>query len=167
MLHEIIRNRYSPRSFSDEIIDNKTVHSLFEAARWSPSSMNEQPWRFIVSTKDDPDNFRKMLSVLNDTNREWAKNAYLLILIVTRLQNSKNNQLNRFALYDAGQTAAWLTMQASHMGLFVRQMGGFNADRAREIFEIPEEFITVTVMAEGYKGNINDLPLLLGREKML
>jgi len=158
MLNEIIKNRHSPRSFSDEAVNNEILKSLFEAARWSPSSMNEQPWRFIVAAKDNPDSFRKMLSVLNDTNREWAKKAYLLILVTTKLRNSKNNQLNRYALYDAGQAAAWLTMQASHMGIYIRQMGGFNADRAGEIFEIPEDFVPVTVMAAGYKGNINDLP---------
>lgn len=158
MLNDIIKNRYSPRAFSEEKINSKTLHSLFESARWSPSSMNEQPWRFIIAAKDNPENFGKMLSVLKDTNREWAENAYLLILTITKLRNSKNNQLNRFALYDAGQAVAYLTMQASYMGLFVRQMGGFNTDRARDLFNIPEDFLPLTVMAAGYKGEINDLP---------
>ncbi len=164
MLHEIIKNRYSPRSFSKEKIDTKTLLGLFEAARWSPSSMNEQPWRFIISTSDDTNNFYKMVSLLNDNNKLWAMKAPLLILTITKLRNSLNNQLNKFAFYDAGQAAAYLTMQAAHMGLFVRQMGGFNSERAREIFDIPDDFIPVTVVALGYKGDLNDLPPVL-REK--
>lgn len=158
MLHEIIKDRYSPRSFSKEKIDIKALLSLFEAARWSPSSMNEQPWRFIISTRDDTDNFNKMMSVLNDTNKVWAVNAPLLILTITKLRNSKNNQLNKYAFYDAGQAVAYLTMQAAHMGLFVRQMGGFNSELAQEIFNIPDDYIPVTLIAAGHKGDVNDLP---------
>lgn len=164
MIHEIIKKRYSPRSFSKDKIDNDIILSLFEAARSSPSSMNEQPWRYIISTSDDAVNFNKMLSVLNDSNRIWAMNAPLLILALTKLRNTKNNQLNMYAYYDAGQAAAYLTMQAVHMGLYVRQMGGFNKERAREIFEIPDDFMPVTVIAAGYKGDGEELPAVL-REK--
>ena len=160
MLNDIIKKRYSTRSFAGRNIDADVLLSLFEAARWSPSSMNEQPWRFIISTKEDPVNFSRMLSVLSESNRLWARNAPLLILTISKIR-SRNNGINRFALYDTGQAVAYLTMQASHLGLFVRQMGGFDSDRAREIFEIPDDFLPVTVMAAGYKGEIKDLPPLL------
>lgn len=161
MIHEIIAKRYSPRSFSKDKIDKDIILSLFEAARWSPSSMNEQPWRYIISTSDDAVNFNKMLSVLNDSNKIWAMNAPLLILTLTKLRNTKNNQLNMYAYYDAGQAAAYLTMQATHMGLYVRQMGGFNKERARGIFEIPDDFMPVTVIAAGYKSDGDELPVIL------
>ncbi len=161
MLNKIIRERYSTRSFTEEKIDTKVLLSIFEAARCSPSSMNEQPWRFIIALKEDPEDFNKMLSVLNEANRLWAMKAPLLILTVSRLRSSKNNGINRFALYDTGQAAAYLTMQASHMGLFVRQMGGFDVQRTRDIYEIPDDFLPVTVTAVGYKGEVKDLPPLL------
>ncbi len=165
MLNEIIKKRYSTRSFANEKIDKEVLLSLFEAARWSPSSMNEQPWRFIIAVKEDRSSFNKMLSVLSESNREWAGNAPLLILTVSRIRSSRKNGINRYALYDTGQAAAYLTMQASHSGLYVRQMGGFDAERAREIFEIPDDFLPVTVTAVGYKGKVKDLsPLLQEKE---
>ena len=161
MLQEIIKNRYSTRSFSNEKIDPEVLRSLFEAARWSPSSMNEQPWRFIIALREDEDTFNKMLYVLNDNNRLWAMNAPLIILTASKLRFTKNNQLNKSSLYDAGQAMAYLTMQAYHMGLFARQMGGFNAEKAKEIFAIPDEFIPLTVTAIGYKGKPENLPPVL------
>lgn len=164
MLHELIKNRYSTRAFAPDKIDTEILQSLFEAARWAPSSMNEQPWRFILALKDDPESFNKMLSLLNDTNRIWAIKAPLIILTTTKLRFTKNNQMNNFALYDAGQAMAYLTMQAYHMGLFARQMGGFNSEKAKEVFAIPDDFVPVTITAIGKKGDVNNLPELV-REK--
>ncbi len=163
-MHELIKNRYSTRAFAPDKIDTEILQSLFEAARWAPSSMNEQPWRFILALKDDPESFNKMLSLLNDTNRIWAIKAPLIILTTTKLRFTKNNQMNNFALYDAGQAMAYLTMQAYHMGLFARQMGGFNSEKAKEVFAIPDDFVPVTITAIGKKGDVNNLPELV-REK--
>ncbi len=164
MLHELIKNRYSTRAFAPDKIDTEILLSLFEAARWAPSSMNEQPWRFIVALNDDTESFNKMLSILNDTNRIWAIKAPLIILTTTKLRFTKNNQMNNFALYDAGQAMAYLTMQAYYMGLFARQMGGFNSEKAKEVFAIPDDFVPVTITAIGKKGDVNTLPELV-REK--
>src|SRR5580658_9961256 len=101
-VHELIRNRWSPRAFADKPVDHKVLASLFEAARWAPSSSNEQPWVYLVATKDNPEDFAKMLSVLVEFNAGWAKNAQVLILAVSRLKFQGNGNPNRNAFYDTG-----------------------------------------------------------------
>ena len=157
MIHDILKNRYSPRAFSDKKIENEKIISILEAARWAPSSSNEQPWRFIIAEKSDTDNHQKIVDVLSDGNKSWAKNAPLLILSITKLV-SRNNKINRYAYYDIGTAAAHITFQASVLGLYVRQMGGFNPDKARVLFNIPEMFAPVSVIAVGYKGEVLNLP---------
>jgi nitroreductase len=101
MVSKLIQKRYSPRSFSKDKIDKKILLNFFEAARLSPSSMNEQPWRFIISTSDDMANFDKMVSVLYESNKVSAVNAPFLILTLTKLRNNKNNKINMHAYFDA------------------------------------------------------------------
>ncbi len=158
MLHEIIKNRYSTRAFSDKVIDENKIISLFEAARWSPSSRNEQPWRFIAGTKEDQNTFNKIAGTLNPANKIWAVNAPLLILTVVKLTVNSTDQINKHALHDLGLAIANLTFQASALDLYVHQMGGFNQEQAREIFEIPGDYEPVTILAVGYKGNPDLLP---------
>lgn len=161
MLHEIIEKRYSPRAFADEAINDEQLISLLEAARWAPSSRNEQPWRFIVSRKEDQKNFRKLLETLKDTNKLWAENAAVLILTVAKLDSEFSHKPNIHALYDLGNSVAQLTFQATSMNLYIRQIGGFYEDKVRESFGIPENYSPVSVLAIGYKGDINVLPELL------
>ena len=158
MIHEILKNRYSTRAFSDRAIDNEKILSLFEAARWSPSSRNEQPWRFIVGTKEDQTTFNKIAGILNPTNLLWASKAPLLILTIAKLDINSAEQINRHAYHDLGLAIANLTFQASAFELYVHQMGGFDQQRARDIFKIPANYDPVTVLAVGYKGNLELLP---------
>ena len=158
MIHDILKNRYSTRAFSDRAIDNEKILSLFEAARWSPSSRNEQPWRFIVGTKEDQTTFNKIAGILNPTNLLWASKAPLLILTIAKLDINSAEQINRHAYHDLGLANANLTFQASAFELYVHQMGGFDQQRARDIFIIPANYDPVTVLAVGYKGNLELLP---------
>jgi nitroreductase len=158
MIHELLKKRYSTRAFADKSIEHEKIINLLEAARWSPSSMNGQPWRFIISSKLDTVNFNNLVGILNESNQIWAKNAAVLILTIANLDFDSAGQLNKHALYDLGNAVASLTFQATAMDLFVRQMGGFNADKARMVFSIPTGYEPVSVLALGYKGNPDALP---------
>src|SRR5579859_5521880 len=112
-VHELIQNRWSPRAFSDKPITAEVLRSLFEAARWAPSSNNEQPWAYIVATKDDPENFEKSLGALIEFNVNWAKKAPVLVIAVAQLAFAKNNAPNRNAQYDVGTASMQLSLEAT------------------------------------------------------
>jgi nitroreductase len=156
-LHELIRERWSPRAFADRGIEPQKVRSLLEAARWAPSSFNGQPWSYIVATKDEPEEFARLASCLVDGN-SWAKRAPLLLLAVAKTNFAHNGQPNRHAFHDVGMANENLVLQAAAMGLAVHQMAGFVVDRARELFQIPEGQEPATMLAVGYPGELNDLP---------
>ena len=157
-VHELIRKRWSPRAFADKPVPQDVLRSLFEAARWAASSFNDQPWSYLVATKDDDENYSKMLSVLMDMNAAWAKNAPVLVISVARRNFKHNNAPNRVALHDLGAANAQLTMEATSRGLVVHQMGGFHVDKARELFGIPEGWDPVSAIAIGYPGDPEALP---------
>lgn len=158
MIHEIIKSRYSTRAFSDRPIDQEKILSLFEAARWSPSSRNEQPWRFIIGLKEDQTTFNRIAGLLNPSNHVWASKAPVLILTIAKLNVSSTEHINKHALHDLGLAIANLTFQASAFDLYVHQMGGFDQVSAKQIFKIPDNFEPVTVLAVGYKGDPELLP---------
>lgn len=159
MLNEIIKKRISPRAFASIIPGEEQIHCLFEAARRAPSSRNEQPWRFIYATIDNKENHQKILEVLNDSNKLWAKNAPLLILTAAKLDSGlTGGQINRYAFHDVGLAVANLTFQANAYDMFVHQIGGFNTEKARILFDLPENFEPVSVLAVGYKGDPGTLP---------
>jgi nitroreductase len=158
MIHELLEKRYSPKAFNDKKIEQDTLIKLLEAARWSPSSMNEQPWRFIAGVKGEDDTYEKIYDTLVEGNKPWAKNAPVLILTVAANVYERNGQPNRHAGYDLGQAIANLTFQATAQDLYVHQMGGFSAQKAKELFDIPEGFTPMSVAALGHLGNAEDLP---------
>ena len=138
--------------------------ALFEAARRAPSAYNEQPWRFIVAAKDAPEDYARLLACLNEGNRKWAESAPVLIVSVAKLALDRNGRPNRHAWYDLGQATAALVAQATDLGLHAHQMGGFDRDRVRAEFGVPEGFEPVTALAIGYvgdeqPGDRNRLPL--------
>ena len=150
-VHELIRNRWSPRAFAEKPIAPDVLRSLFEAARWAPSSNNEQPWAYLVATRDDAD-FAKMLGVLVEFNAGWAKNAPVLALSVAHLKTQQGKP-NGVALHDVGSATAQLTFEANSRGLLVHQMAGFDAEKARQAFAIPADWQPVAAMALGYPGD--------------
>lgn len=157
-IHELLRQRYSPRAFSERTLDDEQLSSLFEAARWSPSCFNEQPWRFIVARRDNPDEFQAMLACLDEGNQPWAAHAAALFISVARTTFTHNDKPNRHAWYDLGQSVALLTVQAMSMGLYAHQMAGFDPDKARATYDIPAGFEPASAVALGHLGDPSALP---------
>lgn len=157
-INDLLRHRWSPRAFGDQPISQETLEALFEAARWAPSSSNYQPWAYILATKDDPEDFAKILSTLVEFNAGWAKNAPLLVLSVAQIKVPKDGTPNRHAFHDVGSATAQLTFEANSRGLLVHQMAGFDADKARDVFAIPPDWEAVAAMAIGYPGDPQSLP---------
>jgi nitroreductase len=165
-VHEIVRERWSPRAFSERAVAPDTLRSLFEAARWAPSSSNLQPWAYIVGTKDDKEDFEKVLSTLVEFNQGWAKNAPVLALSIAQVKNPKDGASNRWAFHDVGSASAQLTTEAHSRGLYVHQMAGLDPEKARKVFQIPEGWEAVAAIAIGYPGDPATLPEKL-REREL
>ncbi len=157
-IHELIRERWSPRAFSEKPIEERALRSLLEAARWAPSSFNEQPWRFIVARREDEREFARLLSCLSEGNQRWARHAAVLLLSVASTVFARNGKPNRHAFHDVGLAAAHLALQATALGIAVHPMAGFSCERARELYRIPEGFEPVAAIAAGYPGEPADLP---------
>ena len=155
---DVIKNRWSPRAFSDKPVPAEVLRSLFEAARWAPSSNNEQPWAYIVATKDDAENFEKALGALVEFNAGWAKKAPVLAIAVAQLAFAKNNAPNRNAQYDVGAASLQLSIEATARGLVVHQMAGFDPETAKEAYNIPQGWEPIAAMAIGYPGDASSLP---------
>jgi len=161
----VVLQRWSPRSFSDRAVSANDLKTVFEAARWAASSYNEQPWRFLVGRKGSQ-TYEKILSVLVELNQMWARTAPVLILGATRTKFAHNGADNPVALYDLGAAAATLCYQATALGLHTHQMAGFDRNRARKVFNVPEEYVFGAAMALGYQGEPSALsvPQMLQQE---
>lgn len=157
-IHELIAERWSPCVFDSRPVSEGDLRSLFEAARWAPSCFNEQPWNYIVATKDDPAEFERLLSCLNEKNQDWAKAAPVLAIGVISLRFKRNNKENRAAAHDLGLASANLSVEATSRGLYVHQMAGILPDRARELYHIPEDAAAWTGLAIGYKADPTTAP---------
>jgi nitroreductase len=157
-VHDLITERWSPRAFGDKPVAPDVLASLFEAARWAPSSSNEQPWAYIFATKDDAEDFAKLVSVLVPANVTWAQHAPVLALAVAKMAFEKSGAPNRNAQYDVGAASAWLTAEATTRGLFVHQMAGFDPDKACQVFAIPAGWEPIAAIAIGYPGDPDSLP---------
>jgi nitroreductase len=157
-IHELLVNRRSPRAFSDQPIEPEKLISLFEAARWAPSSANEQPWRFIVATKNDLRVFSSLADSLTESNRRWAERAPLLVLALAQSTYSKTGKTYHHSRYDLGQSVALLSVEATALGLAVHQMGGFDEVKAQQLLSIPAGFDPVVMLAVGYPDHPAMLP---------
>jgi nitroreductase len=157
-INKLLAERWSPYAFQDRSVSETDLCSLFEAARWSASSYNEQPWRYIVATKDNSEHFQQLLSCLVEGNQVWAKNAPVLALGVVSLKFARNQEDNRAAVHDLGLASGNLVLEATARGLCVHQMIGILPDKARELFDIPEGFEAWTGLAIGYQGDPMTLP---------
>lgn len=155
---KLLAERWSPYGFEDRPVPEADLRSLFEAARWAASSYNEQPWHYLVATREDAVEFGRVLGCLVESNQVWAKTAPVLVLGVVSLQFAKNKQDNRAAVHDLGLAAGNLLVEATARGLFVHQMIGILPDKAREVYQIPEHFEAWTALAIGYKADPAKLP---------
>jgi len=157
-IHELIQRRWSPLSFSSRPVEAATLQRLFEAARWAPSCFNEQPWRFVVCTRERPADHQHFVDCLAAGNVPWARHAPVLLLSVAKRSFTHNGTPNRHAWHDVGMAVENLIVQATALGLFVHQMGGFDPAMARASFDIPEDFEPVAAIALGYPGDPESLP---------
>jgi nitroreductase len=166
-IHELLATRWSPYAFQDRPVPQADLLSVFEAARWAASSFNEQPWTYIVATKEHPEQFQQVLSCLVEFNQVWAKGAPVLALGIASLTFAHNGQVNRAAVHDLGLAAGNLLVEATARRLFVHQMLGILPEKARQIFDIPAGFEAWTAIAIGYRGDPTTLPdVLRERERM-
>ena len=159
-INPLILNRWSSRSMTGEELDEDTIMGLFEAARWAPSSYNNQPWRFIYA-KRNTENWNKLFNLLAEANKIWTKNAAVLVVVVSRKNFEYNEKYSITHQYDAG--AAWenLALEASSRGLVAHGMQGFDYQKARIDLKIPDSFDVMSMIAIGKKGSKENLPLEL------
>jgi nitroreductase len=157
-IKNLIHERTSPRAFSEQTVSLEQLEMLFEAARWAPSSRNEQPWRYMYALKADSDKYGNMLELLSVWNQKWAQTAPVLIAGISKLTFDHRNLPNEHAKYDLGQSVAYLTLQASDLGVHLHQMGGFDHEKANRLFQLPENFQVVVMIALGCKGTLERIP---------
>ena len=156
-LDRMFIERWSPRAFQSNPIAVEDIKTLFEAARWSPSCFNEQPWRFVYANQ--PEDLQIFRTVLTEKNQRWANNAPLLVLVFSKKCFTQNDKPNRWADFDAG--AAWmaLTLQANKLGLYTHGMAGFSAEKAYAVTAVnPDEYNVICAVAIGKLGDRNRLP---------
>lgn len=156
-INDLIAKRWSARAFSTSPVERSKLLSVLEAARWAPSSRNEQPWRYIVFTNDNPEKIKKAQSVLKDINN-YAKRAPILICAITKKTYSDNGNYNRLHFHDLGAANENMFLEAFNQGLIMHEMGGFDAQKAREVFNIPEDFEVGIMIAIGYQDIHQVLP---------
>lgn len=152
-----ISNRRSALAFEPKPISDSEIELLIDAARWAPSSFNEQPWRFFYASRSNEESFNKLLSTLAPGNSEWAIDSSLLIITTAKKTLTLNGRDNGYALHDVGLATANLLIQAESMGLVTHVMGGFDKDVASTVIGISDDYIPVSTIAVGYSGDISKL----------
>ena len=157
-IHPLIKKRWSPRAFKTDAIEKEKLERMIEAARWSASCRNEQPWRFIIGLNQQSPAYDKIFSCLDEGNQVWVKSVPCLILILMKKTYSHNGKENKWAKYDCGQAAAYLSIQALEEGLYVHQMAGFNQDKIKKVFRLTDDLEPVSVIAAGYRDSADILP---------
>jgi nitroreductase len=156
-IHNIIARRWSARAFSTKTVEKSKLLSILEAARWAPSSRNEQPWRYIVFTDDNPEKLEKARSVLLEINN-YAKLAPILICAITKKTYSDNGVYNKLHFHDLGAANENMFLESFNQGIIMHEMGGFDREKAREVFNIPDEYEIGIMIAIGYQDSHEILP---------
>lgn len=156
-VNELFINRWSPRAMTGEGISYDELMSLFEAARWAPSSFNNQPWRFLYARRNT-EYWDEFINLLVEGNKTWAKNAAALVVIISKKTFDYNGKSSKTHSFDAG--AAWqnLALQGSLKGLVVHGMQGFDYEKAKKMLNVPDDFEVEAMAAVGKHGNLDDLP---------
>lgn len=160
LLNEELRRRWSPRAFDPRPVGRETLRRIFEAARWAASAYNEQPWRFLLASRDQEPTFSLLLGCLKEQNQAWAANAGALAVGLARNFFTHNEKPNRHAHHDLGLAVAQLTLQAITEGIFVHPMAGFSPERVRQLWSVPEVYEPLVALALGHPGD----PDLLGED---
>lgn len=155
--NEIMQKRHSTRAFAPQIPEHNKIMSLFEAARWAPSSSNNQPWRYIFATSNDIEKHSKIVDCLAEGNKIWASHAPLLIVSLAKTLTNTGKPY-RHNLYDAGAANMAIALQATALGMQAHIMGGFDVEKVKNSFATEDQLDPVVVIAVGYPGNIDLLP---------
>ena len=151
---DVFAERWSPRAFVDRRVEPEKIRRMLEAARWTMSSYNEQPWRYVVASRhEDPEAYDRLLRCLADGNQSWAEHAPVLMMSFYKTTFSRDGRRNRCAPHDVGAASAALTFQATAMDLYVHQMAGIKKDVARETYDVPDDFEPMAGLAVGYLGD--------------
>ncbi|HPJ76032.1 MAG: nitroreductase family protein [Clostridia bacterium] len=150
-----IKDRWSPRAYSEEMISKDDLYAILEAASFAPSCFNEQPWRFVLA--DDEQSIKKMRSILYSQNLKWAEKAPVLLLIAAKKTFSLDGEQNFWHMFDTGTAWGFLSLEAQKRGIITHAMGGFSKKKARKEFNIPDDLEIITVVAIGRYGDINQL----------
>jgi len=161
----LLKQRYSPRIFKDDKIEDKHLQQLFEAVRWSASSNNLQPWRFIYAEKGT-DAYKSIFYCLSNFNKKWADNAPLLILTAYK-EDTEEGEENFHALHDLGLSLGSMVVQAQYLGIGLHHMAGVDWKKAKKVFNVPNGFHVTTAIAVGYYGGtLETLPEELQEEEI-
>ena len=154
---ELFLKRWSPRAMSGEVIETEHLMTLLEAARWAPSTYNEQEWRFLYATRDG-EHWQTFFDLLVPQNQAWCKAAAALIVVVSAKNMSKNGKPNPVHAFDAGLATENLLLQAAALDLVGHGLAGFDQDAAREKLGVPDDFAVQAMIAVGHPGDPSDLP---------
>ncbi len=165
-IEPLFLRRWSPRAMSGEPLSEEELMTLFEAARWAPSTFNEQEWRFLYARRDTP-HWAPFFGLIVEANQVWCRRAAVLVVILARKVFKRNGKPNSVHLFDAG--AAWenLALQAAAMGLVAHGMAGFDFERARTTLQVPEHFAVAAMVALGRPGDPAELPAELRQWEVL
>ncbi|TCV80230.1 nitroreductase family protein [Sulfurirhabdus autotrophica] len=159
-VHDIIARRWSPRAFdASKPVTREQLISILEAARWAPSCFGDEPWRYLVWDKNSNlAAWQRAFDCLGEFNQQWVKNAPILMLATASSTFRHNGKPNAWHMYDTGASSENICLQATSLGLFAHQMGGFDADKIRQEFDIPKEFACLAMIAVGYQTTPDVLP---------
>lgn len=153
----IFLQRWSPRAMSGEPITDHELNVLLEAARWAPSSYNEQPWRFLYARRDTPQ-WQTFFDLLVEQNQAWCRNAAVLFCMISRQKFTRNDAPNPVHVFDCGSAWENLALQGAQLGLVVHGMAGFDQDKARRDLHVPEHYSVCAMAAIGRHGDPAELP---------
>jgi nitroreductase len=159
-IHPLLADRWSPRAFDASLVADADLAALLEAARWAPSAMNHQPWRFLVGRHgaDGADaTYKGLYDALGAPNQQWAGRAPVLVAALARVEETDGSP-REVGPFELGLAVAQLTVQAHALGLHVHQMGGFDAAAVSAEFAVPASYRPVVVLAIGRQGDADDLP---------
>ena len=156
-INRLFVNRLSPRAMSGEEISNDDLMGLFEAARWAPSSYNNQPWRFIYA-KRNTDHWPTLISLLVEGNKIWAQNAAVIVVVISRKNFEYNEKPSVTHQFDAGAACENLALEAVDLGIATHAMEGFDHQKAKTNLGIPESYNVMAMITIGKRGPKENLP---------
>jgi nitroreductase len=156
-IEPLFLRRWSPRALSGESLTEREIMTVFEAARWAPSTYNEQEWRFLFA-RSDTQHWQTFFDLLGDANKAWCKNAAVLCVVLARKTFTHNGKPNPVHVYDAGSAWENLALQATALGIAAHGMAGFDFEKARTALKVPDDFVVCAMFALGRPGDPNDLP---------